>query len=139
MEKNSRAKSTTFKVAVLVAILIVTIVGVYAALTYPRTLIDFPVSFTLGADVERKEFDVSILHSQVQVEVIVNSGTSLWTAQILSQDETLWTHAAYQGGQTTYKSDWIKLSSGHYNFTFATAGLGSLEAEIKLTSKGGFW
>jgi hypothetical protein len=73
------------------------------------------------------------------VEVTVNSGTLLWTAQILSQSETLWTHATHQVGKTTYKSDWIKLSSGHYNFTFVTVGLGSLEADIKVTSKGGFW
>ena len=45
----------------------------------------------------------------------------------------------HKGGKTTYISEWIQIHSGHYNFTFATAGLGTLSAEIRVTSKGGFW
>jgi len=139
MEKSSKKMSKTLKTVVLIAVLAVVILGVYAALTYPKTVISFPVNFTIGANVEHREFDMPLLHEWVQVEVIINSGTALWTATITLQDQTIWNHAAHQGDQTIYKSGWIKLSSGHYNFTFATAGLGSLEAEIKVTTKGGFW
>ena len=139
MEKSSRRKSKTLRAVVLIAVLVVVALGVYIALTYPKTVVSFPVSFTWGADVENKEFDVPLLHGWAQVEVIVGSGTTWWTANIILQDETIWSHGAHQGGQTTYKSGWIELPSGHYNFTFATAGLGSLEAEIKVTTKGGFW
>ncbi len=108
-------------------------------LTSPRSVVNFPVSFTIGADVERMEFNVPIFHDSVQIKVIVDNGNLLWTASILRQDNVLWSHAAHQGGQTTYSSDWVQLPSGDYNFTFATAGIGSLDAEILVTSKGGFW
>lgn len=128
------------KVVCGIALALVTVVFVaYLALTYPRVLVSFTVSFTIGADSRRVEFEVPFLHEYVKVEVHVSSGNALWTAKILSGDTAVWSHAASQGGQTTYASEWIKLSSGRYNFTFATAGLGSLEAEVKLSSKGGFW
>ena len=139
MEKSSGKTSKTLRAVVLVAVLVVAALSVYAALTYPKKVVSFPVAFTIGVNVEHKEFDVPLLHGWTQVEVSVSSGTTLWTAAITLQDETIWSHTAHQGGQTTYKSEWIELPSGHYNFTFATAGLGSLEAEIKVTTKGGFW
>ncbi len=139
MEKSSRKTSKTLRAVVLVAVVVAVALGVYAALTYPKRVVSFPVSFTIGADVEHREFDVSTLHGRAQVEVIISSGTALWSATITHQGETIWNHQAHQGGQTTYKSGWIELPSGHYNFTFATAGLGSLEAETKVTTKGGFW
>lgn len=123
----------------IIAALVVVVFVAYLAFTYPRVLVSFTVSFTIGADVKRVEFEVPFLHDYVRVEVYVQSGNALWNAKILSDDEVLWNHAASQGGQTTYTSEWIKLSGGRYNFTFTTAGLGSLEAEVKLTSKGGFW
>jgi len=131
--------SKALKATVLIAVIIVAAFVAYALITYPRTLINFTVSFTVGADVQQKEFDMPFLQDWVQVEVSVSSGTSLWTARILSQGEVVWEHAAHQTGQTSYESEWIKLPGGHYNFTFATVGIGSLEAEIKVTSKGGFW
>ena len=133
--KNSRSK----KVLGLVVIIIVVLFVVYLAVTYPRVIVDFSVSFTVGADVRRVEFEVPYLHGYVKVEVYVRSGNALWTAKILSDDNALWSHTASQSGQTTYSSEWIKVPSGRYNFTFTTAGIGSLEAEIKLISKGGFW
>ena len=138
MEKSS-GKTKTLRAVVLIAVLVVVALGVYAAITYPKTVVSFPVAFTIGANVEHKEFDMPLLHGWAQVEVIVSSGTALWAANIILQDETIWSHTAHQGGQTTYESGWIELPSGHYNFTFATAGLGSLEAEIRVTTKGGFW
>lgn len=126
-------------VVVLVAVVAATSIGVYWVIAHPRIIVSFPVSFTFGADVERREFSVPILHDSVQVEVIVNSGNMLWTAKIISLGDVLWSHGAHQPGQTTYRSEWIRLSSGNYNFTFATAGIGSLDAEIKVMSKGGFW
>jgi hypothetical protein len=125
-------------IAALVIILIATM-GFYSILTYPTTLLAFPVSFTIGADVEREQFNIPILHDWIEVEVAISSGSALWSARILDQEETVWSHTAVQGGQTTYNSGWIQLASGTYNFTFATAGAGSLSAEITVSSKGGFW
>lgn len=133
--KKSRA--TVF--FVIATVIIMVLLVAYFTLTYPRVLVNFSVSFTIGADVRRMEFEVPFLHERVKVEVSVYSGNALWTAKILSGDDVLWNQAASQGGQTTYSSEWIRLPSGRYNFTFATAGMSSLEAEIKLTSKGGFW
>ena len=139
MTGNVRGISRALKVIVLIIIVAVAAASLYLLLTFPKSVVSFPVSFTIGADVERKEFSVPILHERVQVEVIVNSGNLLWTAKILQQDNTLWNHNAHQGDQTTYRGDWVRLQSGDYNFTFATAGIGSLDAEIKVTSKGGSW
>jgi hypothetical protein len=138
MEVPSK-KLTTKSVLVLVVMIIVVLFVAYLAVTYPRVIVDFSVSFTVGADVRRVEFEVPYLHGYVKVEVYVRSGNVLWTAKILSDDNALWSHTATQSGQTTYNSEWIKIPSGRYNFTFTTAGIGSLEAEIKLISKGGFW
>jgi hypothetical protein len=139
MRKNAKGKSRTLMVVVFIIIVGAASTSLYSLLTFPKSVVGFPVSFTIGADVERREFSVPILQEWVQVEVIVNSGNLLWTAKILRHDDILWSHNAHQGGQTTYRSEWIRLQSGNYNFTFATAGIGSLDAEIKVTSKGGFW
>lgn len=137
---NDSAKKSRAKVILGITIAIIAVLLVaYFTLTYQRVLVDFSVSFTVGTDVRSAEFEVPILHEYVKVEISVHSGNTLWIAKILNGDEALWSHTATQSGQTTYTSEWIKLPSGHYNFTFATAGIGSLEAEIKLTSKGGFW
>jgi hypothetical protein len=138
---TQRVKGTTRTLKVLALIVIVggASIGIFMFLTYPRSVVNFPVSFTIGADVERRKFSVPILHEFIQVEVAVNSGNLLWTASILQHDDILWSHAAHQGDQTTYQSGWIRLPSGDYNFTFATAGIGSLDAEIQVTSKGGLW
>jgi len=133
-------KRRRFRAVVLIAVLVVAALVVYAAVTYPKTVVSFPVSFIIGADVENREFEMSPFHGRVQVEVIVSSGTALWwNATIKRQDETIWNDHRSQGDQMTYKSGWMELSSGHYNFTFATAGLGSLQADVKVTTKGGFW
>ena len=139
MEKTSGEISRASKIAVLVLILIIAVVGAFAAITYPRIILSFPVSLTIGAQVEHREFALPILHSLVQVQVTVSSGTALWTARIQSGDDVLWSHATAQGGQTTYSSGWTPLASGNYNFTFLTVGLGTIEAQITVSSKGGFW
>jgi len=138
MEK-APGKRRRLGAVVIIAVLAGAAFAVYAALTYPRTVVSFPVSFTIGADLEHREFDMPLLHGRAKVEVIVNSGTALWGATIKHHDETIWNHLTSQGGQTTYKSGWIELSSGNYNFSFATFGLGSLQADVKVTTKGGFW
>ena len=138
MQRGS-GKKKTLKAVILIAVLLVVALGAYAAITYPKIVVSFPVSFTWGADVEHKEFSMPLLHAVAQVEVAVSSGTTLWTASIIRQDETIWSDNAHQPDQTTYRSIWIGLPSGCYNFTFATAGLGSLEAEINVITKGGFW
>ena len=138
METSSK-KSMTTKALLLVTIIVGSFFVVYMVITYPRVIVSFPVSFTIGADIKRVEFEVPFLHSWIKVEVFVSSGTALWTAKILSNDTALWSHTASQSGQTTYSSEWIKISSGYYNFTITTVGIGSLEAEVRITSKGGFW
>lgn len=139
MEKTVRKTSRGLKIAVLIVILIIAAVGVFAAWTYPRTVLGFPVSFTIGFQTERSEFNVPVLHSLVQVQVVVSSGTASWEARILSDDSELWSHRAAQGEQTTYNSGWMQIASGKYNFTFATVGIGTLDAETTVSSKGGFW
>lgn len=85
-------------------------------------------------------FDVPVLNDAVQVKVVMNSDASLWTASITnSNGTTVWSHQAAQGEQNTYTSLWQPSASGSYNFTFATIGAGSLEAQITVTTKGGFW
>jgi len=138
METSSK-KSMTIKVLVLMVIILVVFLVAYMTITYPRVIVSFPVSFTVGAYVKRVEFGVPFLHNWIKLEVFVSSGTALWTAKILRKDTALWSHTSSQSDQTTYSSEWIKISGGRYNFTFATAGIGPLEAEIRLISKGGFW
>jgi hypothetical protein len=111
----------------------------YFALAYPRTVVSFPVAFTIGADVERREFTVPVFHDSVQVEVTVTGGSMIWTAQILNDGDVFWNDTRHQADSTTYRSDWTRLPSGTYNFTFATAGIGSLDALITVTCKGGVW
>ena len=139
MEKTVKKRSRGLKIAALIVILIIAAVGVFAVWTYPRTVLSLPVSFTIGLETERREFSVPALHSLVQIQVIVNSGAALWEAKILSQDTELWSHRATQGEQTTYSSGWMQIASGNYNFTFATIGFGAFDAEITVSSKGGFW
>jgi hypothetical protein len=139
LEKTVRKRSRGLKIAVWIVILIIAAVGVFAVWTYPRTVLSFPVSFTIGLQTERKEFNVPALHSLVQIQVVVSSGTALWEAKILREDTELWGHRAAQGEQTTYSSGWMQMASGNYNFTFATVGFGTLDAEIAVSSKGGFW
>jgi hypothetical protein len=139
LEKTARKRSRGLKIAVSIVILIIVAVGIFAALTYPITALSFPVSFTVGAQTGREEFNVPVLHGLVQVQVVVSSGTALWAARILSDDSELWSHNAAQSGQTPYSSGWMQIASGNYNFTFATVGFGALDAEITVSSKGGFW
>jgi hypothetical protein len=127
------------KIAVAVVAVLLAIVSILGAITLPREVLTFPISFTIGADVKREPMEVPFMNDQVMVEVIINSGSALWNARILNGEETIWSHSAAQGGQTTYNSGWIQIPSGIYNFSFATAGAGSMSAELKVTSKGGFW
>ena len=73
------------------------------------------------------------------MQVRVQSGGALWRAQILSEDQVIWTHSAAQGEQQSYSSGWMSLPSVSYNFTFGTIGVGSLEADATVTSKGVVW
>lgn len=127
-------------IAGAVAIIIVVVAfGAYAAWTYPREVVSFPVNFTAGADLTREQFTMPALDSQVQVVISIQNGNALWQATILSENGTIWSHTAVQGGQTAYSSGWISLQPGDYNFSFGTLGLGGLQAQVTITAKGGFW
>ncbi len=130
------------KATVALAVIVVIIVAgfaLYAGLTYPRTTLTIPVSFSVGAEDKTVAFDQPFLDDKTQVQVTIENGAALWQAKITSQDQVVWEHTAGQGGQTSYDSGWIQLSSGSYNFTFTTIGIGSLDAVVTVTSKGGFW
>ena len=133
------AQSRMVIALVAIVVIIVAFFAVYAGLTYPRTIVTVPVSFTAGVDSTRTTFDQPFLDDKVQVQVTVQSGAALWRARILSGDEVIWEHAAAQGEQQSYNSGWIQLPSGNYNFTFGLIGGDSLDAEATVTSKGGFW
>jgi uncharacterized membrane protein len=132
-------KSRGFAAVTVVILLMIVALVVYAVVTYPRNTLTIQVSFTIGADVVTKEFNQPLLDNMVQVQVSVQSGASLWSAQLLNQSQVLWEHAAGQGEQTSYKSNWIELPMGNYSFTFKTIGVGSLNGQVTITSKGGFW
>lgn len=132
-------KSKTAMVAAAIIIFLIAALVIYAGATYPRRIVNAPVSFTVGADLTRGSFDQPVLNSQVQVQVVVQSGAALWQARILSGDQLIWEHGAAQGEQQSYSSGWIQLPSGSYNFTFGTIGIGSMDATFSITSKGGFW
>ena len=132
--------STRTKIVITALIIILAVVGLYSALTFPRTTVDLQISFTAGVDHEVKELNVPVLQDKVQVEVAITTGTSLWRAIITDANgKEVWSHSKAQGDSTTYQSGWISLQSGTYNFTFGTIGIGNLNANVKVTSKGGFW
>jgi hypothetical protein len=133
------AKSKTVLTLAAIIIVLVAALTIYAAATYPRTIVNIPVSFTIGADVTTGGFDQPLLNDQVQVQVALQSGAALWEARILSGDQLIWEHAAAQGEQQSYSSGWISLPGGSYNFTFGTIGIGSIDATFSVKSKGGFW
>jgi len=132
--------NSALRIAALTLMVIVVIAGGYMVLTLPKTTVDFDVVFTVGADRKMQEFEVPLLHDGVQVEVTINSGSALWNAKIVDlTGKEIWSHSTAQGDQTTYRSEWLSLPSGQYTFTFGTIGLGELQANIKVGSKGGFW
>jgi hypothetical protein len=137
--KNSRGISRALIAGVLIIVVIVASIGIYAVATYPRTILSSTVSFTAGFDFKREEFDVPFLHSWAQLKIDVVSGTTLWLARIQSGNTTVLNYGAGHMGQFTYTSDWIQVDSGRYNLTMVAVGFGSLEANVKVTSKGGFW
>jgi hypothetical protein len=132
-------KSKPIMALVVIVIIVVAAFAIYSGITYPRTVVNNPVSFTIGADSKTTAFDQPLLSDKVQVQVTVQNGAALWRAQILSGDQVIWEHSAAQGEQLSYNSGWVELPSGSYNFTFGTIGLGSLDATATVTSKGGFW
>jgi hypothetical protein len=132
--------STGTKIVAAVLVIVLAVVVLYSALTFPRAEVNLQVSFTVGVDREAKEFDVPFLQDKALVEVGVTTGTALWRASITDANGSeVWSYSKAQGDSTTYQSGWIALPSGHYNFTFGTIGIGNLDAYVKVTSKGGFW
>ena len=130
-----KSRAATASIAVAVIVLVVS--ALYAGLTYPRTIVTVPVSFTVGADVTSTQFDQPALNNRVQVQVSVESGLALWQARILDGDQVMWEYATGQSGQQSYDSGWIYLPSGNYNFTFGA--IGALDAMVTVSTKGGFW
>ena len=101
-------KSKPIMALVVIVIIVVAAFAIYSGITYPRTVVNNPVSFTIGADSKTTAFDQPLLSDKVQVQVTVQNGAALWRAQILSGDQVLWEHSAAQGEQS-YNSDWVGL------------------------------
>jgi len=132
--------STGMKIVAAALIGVLAAVVLYSALTFPSLVVDLQVNFAVGVESETKEFDVPFLQDEALVEVAVMNGTALWLAVITdSNSSEVWSHTKAQGDSTTYTSGWIALPSGHYSFTFGTIGIGNLDSNVKVTSKGGFW
>ena len=90
-------KSKSVMALAAIVIVIVAAFAVYAGVTYPRTIVNIPVSFTLGVDSKTAAFDQPFLDDKVQVQVGVQNGAALWRAQILSGDQVILEHSAAQG------------------------------------------
>ena len=71
------AKSITIALVTIIAIAVF-VVAIYAGVTYPKTIVTVPVSFTIGADSTTSAFNQPILANKVQVEVSVQNDASLW-------------------------------------------------------------
>jgi len=128
------------KIALITLAAVLLIAALYSALTFPRDIVKTAVSFSIGLDQEREAFSLPVFHDKFQVEVIVSSGSALWSATVTdAQGTKIWEYARAQGDQTSYTSDWVALPSGNYNFTFGALGIGELQANVRVTSKGGFW
>ena len=134
--------SRTLKiVAVIIVVAVIGVAVAYAAITFPRTIVSFPVAFSVGPDQVKTEFEVPALNDKVQVEVSLSGNSTSWKAAIEDADGVeLWYYSGpAETNHTTYHSAWEMVPSGRYNFTFLAVGRESLSAEIRLTSKGGFW
>jgi len=57
------------KATVLVVVIVAVVFGIYAAVAFPKTVVSFPVSFTIGAETKTEEFNVQWLHGSIQVEI----------------------------------------------------------------------
>lgn len=56
--------SKTLRTIVLIIMIAAAAFSVYAAATYPRTVVIFQVSFTIGADVGRETFEVPVVNDK---------------------------------------------------------------------------
>ncbi len=140
MEPTKTGISTAAKVAAALIIIIMLAIASFSVLTYPSTVVSFSVSFTIGASTQEKTFTIQAWDNAADVQIGVSSGSALWSGSIINSNETTaWNHRAAQGEQTIYSSGWVALPSGTYNFTFGTIGAGSLNADVAVEAKGGFW
>ncbi len=132
--------SKIVKIAAAIVIVIVAVTGILIALTYPREVFSYQASFNIGYASTQQQFQIPILDNQAQVQVTITSGSTLWSTTITASNGTqVFSHVASQASQTSYTSDWIILSSGNYNVTFQTLGVGDVQAIVKVNAKGGFW
>ena len=133
--------SRTLKIAAIILVAVIVISVAYAAITFPHTIVNFPVAFSVGPDQAKTEFEVPALNDKVQVHVTLSGNSTSWGAAVeTAEGVELWAYRGpSQANQTIYYSAWTTISSGRYNFTFSSIGRESLNAEISITSKGGFW
>jgi len=133
----ARRKGVSSVIVAIIAIVI--LVAGFSAWTYPRNVVSIPVSFAIGADVATQTFTVPLADNAVQLEVSITSGGALWSAEIDQGNTSVFLYRTAQGGQTTYTSEWIIVGAGDYSIRFAALGAGSLNAQVTVKAKGGFW
>ena len=133
--------SRTLKIVAVIMIAVIAVTVAYVAITFPHTIVNFPVAFSVGPDQAKTEFEVPALNDKVQVHVTLSGNSTSWGAAVeTAEGVELWAYRGpSQANQTIYYSAWTTISSGRYNFTFSYIGRESLNAEISITSKGGFW
>jgi len=133
--------SRTLKIVAVIMIAVIAVTVAYVAITFPHTIVNFPVAFSVGPDQVKTEFELPALHDKVQVQVTLSGNSTSWGAAIEDVNGVeLWAYrGSAQTNQTIYHSAWTTIPSGRYNFTFSSITKESLNAEISITSKGGFW
>lgn len=91
------AISKTLIAIAAIVIIVVAVFVVYAGVTYPKTVVSVPLSFTIGADSTSTAFDQPYLDDKVRVQVTIQNGEAVWRARIFSGDQLIWEHRAAQG------------------------------------------
>lgn len=104
--------STGTKIVAAVLVIVLAVVVLYSALTFPRAEVNLQVSFTVGVDREAKEFDVPFLQDKALVEVGVTTGTALWRASITDANGSeVWSYSKAQGDQLPTRADGLRFQA----------------------------
>ena len=82
-------KSKATIALVIIVVIILAGFALYAGLTYPRTILTIPVSFSVGADEKTVVFDQPFLDDKTQAQVTIENGAALWQAKITSQNQVV--------------------------------------------------
>jgi hypothetical protein len=82
---------------VTIVVILVAAFAVCAGITYPATVVNTQIFFTVGADTKTTAFVQSFLDDKSQVQVAIQNDAALWRAQTRIDDQVTWEHTATQG------------------------------------------